>query len=285
MIREGALVNESMSSSRRPGKKAYLLITVFALLLVMFPFLFWYNTWFGRRLSDTEIDRYFADTAKPRHAQHALVQIGERLTRNQDVSRWYPEVLAQSGSSSVEIRQTAAWIMGQAPKYRPFHEALVRLLHDSEPMVRRNAALSLAAFADSQARTELIAMLRPCTITAPATGALRYRVKPSDYVNPGTLVARVAEQEVRAAVPGEVRALDRNDLDTVNVGDILVTLSADKNHVWEALRALYVVGQAEDLDDVERYLHPSNGMPEAIGRQASLTAQAIRARQNSPGDR
>src|SRR5262245_5865522 len=109
-----------MSSSRRPGKKAYLLITLFAFLLVLFPFLFWYNTWFGRRLSDAEIDRYFADTAKPRHAQHALVQLGERMARNQDVSRWYPNVLTQASSGGLEIRQTAAWIMGQAHNYTPF---------------------------------------------------------------------------------------------------------------------------------------------------------------------
>jgi len=251
---------------------------LFAFLLVLFPFLFWYNTWFGRPLSDTDIDRYFADTPKPRHAQHALVQIGERISRNQDVSRWYPNILAQSSSSSVEIRQTAAWIMGQAHTYPPFQEALARLLHDPEPMVRRNAALSLAAFGDSRARGELQAMLRPFTITAPASGAVKYRIKAGDYVNPGTLVARIAEAEIRAPVPGEVRALDRGGDAMVNAGDPLVTLSADKNHVWEALRGLYVVGQSEDLEDVERYLRPANGMPETVSRQATLTAQAIRSR-------
>ena len=67
------------ASRRRPSKRAYLLITLFALLLVLFPFLFWYLTWFGRRLSDSQIDSYLADASKPRHAQHALVQIGERM--------------------------------------------------------------------------------------------------------------------------------------------------------------------------------------------------------------
>jgi biotin carboxyl carrier protein len=271
-----------MSSSRRPGKKAYLLITLFVVLLVMFPFLFWYNTWFGRKLSDSEIDRYFADTSKPRHAQHALVQIGERLSRNQDVSRWYPNVLALSSSASLEIRQTAAWIMGQAHNHPPFHEALLRLLHDPEPMVRRNAALALTGLGDHRAEPEVVAMLRPFTISAPTSGAIKYRVKPGDYVNPGTLVARIANTEVRAAVPGEVRALDRDENSNINAGDPVVTLAADKNHVWEALRALYVVGQPEDLEDVERYLHPPSGMPETIGRQASLTAQAIRSRRDRP---
>ena len=267
-----------MSSSRRPGKKAYLFITLFAALLVMFPFLFWYNTWFGRRLSDSEIDRYFADTAKARHAQHALVQLGERITRHQDVSRWYPQVLAQSSSSSVEIRQTVAWIMGQVHSYPPFHDALLRLLHDPQPMVRRNAALSLAAFGDSQARIELDAMLRPSTLISPFSGVLKYRVKAGEYVNPGTVVARIGDSEVRATVPGEVRTLDHDDNAIVKTGGPLVTLAPDKNHVWEALRALYVVGKPEDLEDVERFLRPANGMPETIGRQASLTVQAIQSR-------
>ena len=46
-------------------QRAYLMITVFALLLVLFPFLFWYNTWFGRKLTDTQITDYLADPAKP----------------------------------------------------------------------------------------------------------------------------------------------------------------------------------------------------------------------------
>ena len=267
-----------MTSHRRPGRKAYLLIALFAFLLVLFPFLFWYLTWFGRKLTDRQIDQYFADKSAPRHAQHALVQIGERLSRRQDVSRWYPDVIRQASSPSLELRQTAAWIMGQDPRYQPFHEVLLRLVHDPQPMVRRNAALALAAFGDQSARPELVAMLRPYTITAPVAGVLKYRLKLGDYVNPGTLVARIGEVEVRAAVPGEVRALDRNDATSVHAGDALADLSPDQNHVWEALRGLYLVGQASDLDDVERYLRPIPGMSGTLVRQASLTRQAIQSR-------
>ena len=264
--------------TRRPGRKAYLLITLFAFLLVLFPFLFWYLTWFGRKLTDPQIDRYFADKSTPRHAQHALVQIGERLSHHQDASRWYPDVIRQASSPGLELRQTAAWIMGQDPHYPPFHEVLLRLVHDPEPMVRRNAALALAAFGDAAARPELVSMLRPFTITAPAAGTLKYRLKLGDYVNPGTLVARIGEVEVRAAVPGEVRALDQNDAASVHPGDSLADLSADKYHVWEALRALYLVGQAPDLEAVERFVRPVPGMPEALASQASLTLQAIQSR-------
>jgi biotin carboxyl carrier protein len=270
------------AASRRPGRRAYILITLFALALVLFPFLFWYNTWFGRKLGDSELDGYFSDSGKPRHAQHALVQLGERVAQGQNIGRWYPRVLEQSASPSLEIRQTAAWIMGQDHGYAPFHEALLRLIRDPQPMVRRNAALALAGFNDALARPELVAMLRPYTVLSPAPGALKYRLKPGDYVNPGTLLARVGESEVRSPVPGEVRSLAGPNGRVVQAGDALASLSADRNHVWEALRALYLVGQAEDLEQVQRFARPVPGMPDTVVRQALLTAQAIQSRKSGP---
>lgn len=267
-----------MSQSRRPGKRAYLLITLFALLLVLFPFLFWYSTWFGRPLSDSDIDAYFADASKPRRAQHALVQIGERLTRRQDVSRWYPKIVEQAGSPNHELRQTAAWLMGQDRSYAPFRDALLRLIRDPAPMVRRNAALGLAAFGDPSARPELLVMLRTHTVSAPAAGAVKYRLKIGDYVNPGTLIAHVGGAEVRADVPGEVRALECREGAAVAAGEPLADLGPDKNHVWEALRALFLVGIPSDVEDVERFTRPGIGLPETVTRQASLTVQEIRAR-------
>ena len=264
--------------SSRPGRRAYLLIALFALALVLLPFLFWYYTWFGRKLSDQDLDAYFADAGKPRHAQHALVQLGERISRRQSVARWYPQVIAQASRGGLEIRQTAAWIMGQDRNYQPFHEALLRLIHDPEPMVRRNAALSLALFGDAAAREELVAMLRPYTVAAPAAGVVQYRLKPGDYVNPGTMIAHIGAAEVRSPVPGEVRAVDVRDGATVAAGSALAELSADKNHVWEALRALVLVGRQEDLEDVQRYTRPVTAMPEVVVRQAQLTVRAIESR-------
>jgi biotin carboxyl carrier protein len=264
--------------SRRPGRRAYVLIALFALALVLFPFLFWYSTWFGRALSDSEMDSYFADLAKPRHIQHALVQLGERLSHGQSGVRWYPSVVRQADSPSLEIRQTAAWIMGQDHTAQPFHDALLRLLADPEPMVRRNAALSLAGFDDPAARPELAAMLRPFTVKAPQAGALHYRLKPGDYVNPGTLLAHLGIAELRSPVPGEVRALDVAEGAAVRAGDPVAELAADQNHVWEALRALYLVGGPGDAEDVERFTRPVPGMPETVVRQARLTLQAIQSR-------
>jgi len=260
-------------------QRAYLLITVFALLLVLFPFLFWYGTWFGRKLTDDQIGEYLADRAKPRHAQHALVQIGERMARHDPaVARWYPQIVRLAASPLIELRQTAAWIMGQDHTYAPFHEALLKLIADHQPMVRRNAALALSNFGDPASRPELLAMLRPYTILSPAAGAVRYRLKLGEYVNPGTLVAHVGGSEVRSPLPGEVRDLSRRDGSTAAAGDPLVEISADKEHAWEALRALWTVGAKEDLEDIQRYTRGVPGMPEKVQEQGLLTVRAIQAR-------
>ena len=59
------------------------LIFLTAWLIVLMPFLFWWNTWFGRRLSDKQITEYLADEKHPRHIQHALVQLGERMSHHE----------------------------------------------------------------------------------------------------------------------------------------------------------------------------------------------------------
>jgi multidrug resistance efflux pump len=121
-------------------------------------------------------------------------------------------------------------------------------------------------------------MLHPYEVHAPVAGAIHYRLKLGDYVNPGTLLAHVGETEVRSSAPGEVRSLEHKEGDAVAQGDVLAELSVDKNHVWEALRALYVVGQPQDLEDVQRFMRPVQGLPESVARQAALTAQAIQSR-------
>ena len=126
-------------------------------------------------------------------------------------------------------------------------------------MVRRNAALSLCRLRRCRRASGTCGHAAALHRNAPAAGSVKYRLKLGDYVNPGTLVAHIGEIEVRVRVPGEVRSLERREGATVRAGDPLVDLSADKNHVWEALRALYLVGQPADLEDVERYTRPVAG--------------------------
>src|ERR1700684_178864 len=71
-------------------------------LIVLMPFLFWWNTWFGRQLSNQQLWEYLQDQKHPRHIQHALVQIGERMARHDhSVAPWDPQGV-QLASYSVE---------------------------------------------------------------------------------------------------------------------------------------------------------------------------------------
>ena len=48
--------------------------------------------------------------------------------------------------------------------------------------------------------------------------------------------------------------------------------------VWEALRALYLVGQPDDLFAIERQAGTLGRAPDRVRQQAALTARAIRNR-------
>ena len=151
-------------------------------LIVLMPFLFWWNTWFGRHLSDQQVTEYLHDDKKPRHIQQALVQISERMVgkpkgiskigkEDNDgpddvVKQWYPELIRLANSPVEEIRNTDAWVMGQDTAGAGFHEALLKMLNDESPMVRGNAALSLVRFGDATGRPQIVALLQPAQISA-----------------------------------------------------------------------------------------------------------------------
>ncbi|HWT81313.1 MAG TPA: hypothetical protein VN648_21175, partial [Candidatus Methylomirabilis sp.] len=58
----------------------------------------------------------------------------------------------------------------------------------------------------------------------------------------------------------------------------LAILSPGEQQVWEALRGLYFVGGAADLEAIEPYAGRAPGMSDRIRQQAAATAQAIRSR-------
>lgn len=140
------------------------LLAGLAALLIIVPFLFWRDTWFGRPLGRSEIRRYLEDNARPRRIQQALSQIADRIVSGDaSVREWYPRVVALARHPAPEIRTTAAWVMGQDNRSEAFHQALLGLLTDSDVFVRRNAALALVRFQDSSGRPELVAVLRSYT--------------------------------------------------------------------------------------------------------------------------
>src|SRR5260370_4398863 len=75
-----------------PRNRALFFVT--AWLIVLMPFLFWWNTWFGRELPDKQISAYLQDEMHPRHIQHALAQLGERMGRyGSGGKRWHQDIV------------------------------------------------------------------------------------------------------------------------------------------------------------------------------------------------
>jgi pyruvate/2-oxoglutarate dehydrogenase complex dihydrolipoamide acyltransferase (E2) component len=124
-------------------------------------------------------------------------------------------------------------------------------------------------------------MLQSYVVRAPRGGVLRYRLAAGEVVNPGTLVARLEAGtpeplEIRSPVPGKLERKIAADGGRVAVGEELLAIAPSPDHVWEGLRALYLVGTAEDLPEVERFRSVAREWPEKIAQQARLTAARIK---------
>jgi hypothetical protein len=262
-------------------------ILILAILFVIASFLTWYLTWFGRGLSDSEITKYLSDYNHPRHVQHALLQVQERIERgDKTASQWYPQIVALAGNPETEFRLTAAWVMGADNTSEDFHNALTRLLTDQQPIVRRNAALALVRFNDPSGRSELTAILNPFTINAPVDGALESSLLKAAPVSRGTLLARIREPNneiaaLRSPLSGSIDSIMVATGSTVTTGKPVLTIRSDEQSVWEALRALAVVGTEEDLKLIEGYASGASTSSDRLKQQAALTASAIRSRVNT----
>jgi hypothetical protein len=266
-------------------------ILILAVLFVMMPFLFWQATTFSRHMTDSEIARALQPFARPRDTQHALAQI-EPLMRLSDpsVRRWYPQVLALASSPYEQIRLTVAWTMGQDNQSQEFHAALLNLLNDPQPMVQRNAALALVRFQDDSGHAAILTMLAPYLMQAPFSGVLETRLKPGDVVNPGTMVAKIQKgsqsgnmnQEVRTSIPGTIEMWTVPQGSAVTASQVILRISPSEDMVWEALRALVLVGRESDLPAIEPYASGAVGVSPRIREQAQLTVRTIYARYASP---
>src|SRR6185436_19333811 len=163
--------SESVIVVSQPSRPSNIWLIIVAALFIVVPFLTWYLTWFGRGLSDQELATYLSDQNNPRHMQHALLQVEAKIEKGEPNARqFYPQIINASKSSVPEVRKTAAWVMGQDYKSEEFHAALLQLLKDDEPLVRRNAALQLVRFGDASGRPELRAMLQPYEAKPPIAG-------------------------------------------------------------------------------------------------------------------
>ena len=263
---------------RAPGSGWILLL---AILFVVATLLAWYFSWFGRELSDSDITKYLNDVKSPRHVQHALNQIQQRIERGDPSAKnWYPQLITLSGNPETEFRLTVAWVMGFDNKSPEFHEALKKLVQDQEPLVRRNAALALVRFGDATGRNDVVAILSPYPVRAPATGVIASSLKENAEVARGALLARIQEPdgqiiELRSPLLGRITKISKTNGSQVLSGDEVMNINSDEASVWEALRALTIIGTKEDLPAIQNYAASSSSR---IKQQADLTVKAIQSR-------
>ena len=260
-----------------------ILFYLVAWLIVLMPFLFWRGTWFGRPLTNSEITKYLHDDQKPRHIQHALVQIGERINRgDRNVGQWSADLVRLASYPVDEVRNTDAWVMGQDNSNQQFHAALLKMLSDPSPQVRGNAALALVRFGDTSGRQEIVAMLKPFLMIAPTAGRVAAVARAGEPTHHGTVLVKLDSHgqlvEVRAPISGHIRSIEAEPGADVAQGAQLAVLDPGDNQVWEALRALYAIGQREDLPAISPFMNPSREYSQRIAQQAAETEKAIQER-------
>lgn len=270
-----------LPSSRRPSN--FWLIIVAALFIIV-PFLTWYGTWFGRELSDDDIAKYLADEKSPRHIQHALLQIEQRIEKHDPaVKKFYPQIIALTKNPVPEIRKSIAWVMGQDPTAEEFHRALLPLLTDSEPLVRRNAALQLVRFGDASGRPELRAMLQPFAVKSTIAGTIVSLLPQGSKIKAGGLLARIrdasnAVQEFRSPLDGAIGSLSVKEGEAVALGQPIATLLPDRATITNAVGALAYVGTKDDLPLIEPLAEGKTTSDAEIKQQAALAVKRIQTR-------
>src|SRR5947199_37450 len=185
-------------SNRKPkprmSTRNRLLFFFTAWLIVLMPFLFWWNTWFGRQLSDKQLSEYLQDDKKPRHIQHALVQ--------------------------------------------------------------------------------------PAKVTAPQPGKITDSATLGTAIHQGGIIAKLESggqtTEVRSPISGRLRDLSVKAGQTVAAGEEIATLDPGIGQIWEAMRALYLIGRPEDIPAIQPYERDLPETPDHVRKQAMATEQAIR---------
>lgn len=280
---------ESATRKRGMSPMQKLLFFLTAWLICLMPFLFWWNTWFGRKLSDQQLTEYLHDTKKPRHIQQALVQVGERIThRDANVKRWYPDLVRLATDPVEEVRNTDAWVMGQDTTGAGFHQALRKMLDDPSLMVRGNAALSLVRFGDATGRPQIVALLQPAQLNSPQSGRIVDADRPGTAIHEGGLIAKLQYgnnqiAEIRSPIPGRIRSVLGTGAG-VAAGAEVAVIDPSTEQVWEALRALYLIGQLEDIPAVLPYERDVPDVSNDVRQQAVETEKAIRTRSGAIGD-
>jgi multidrug efflux pump subunit AcrA (membrane-fusion protein) len=84
--------------------------------------------------------------------------------------------------------------------------------------------------------------------------------------------------ELRSPISGRIRTLSVAPGTRVAAGTEIATVDPGDEQVWEALRALYLIGQLDDLPAIRPYARELPEVSDRVRQQATLTEKAIRDR-------
>ena len=106
--------------------------------------------------------------------------------------------------------------------------------------------------------------------------------RPGTAIHQGGLLAKLQydhEQiaEIRSPIPGRIRTVAQPGAN-VAAGAEIAVVDPGTEQVWEALRALYIIGQMEDLAAIRPYERDVPDVSNDVRQQATETDKAIRAR-------
>ena len=240
--------------------------------LVIVSWVFWSQISWNTRLSDDELQAYLVAGARTRDQKHALEELSKRFDAGDPgLDHWADRVVELSRSDGLDpsVQATIAWLMHYGAERDAFRERLVELVDPKlAPMIRRNAATSLAKCGDERALPELRAMVSPHTITCSVDGVVESLIGPEQPVRAGDGVARITVEDgvadIRTPVPGSVLSLAAKEGDTVTAGDTLVVLRPDPAHVANAAAAMALIGDKEDAQLLRRLLGGASRMPDDV---------------------
>ena len=271
-------------SGERGISRAALLMVLLAVALVAVPGMFWWGTWFGRRLGDAELIERLSGDAKPRHVQHAVHEIARRLDEARPGSdRWCTELVRVSRRDEVEVRVGAAWAM-QFDSVRPeFVERLREMVRDPAPTVRRNAATSLARGGDDAGLHVLREMLSTHTVLSPVPGDVTALLAADQPVREGLSVASIRlasgeTYEVRAELPGHVVETAVKIGAPIGAGEPLLSVAPSDDHLRNGIAGLALVGRREDVPLVRGWADPRASAADDVRAAAEAAAQVLESR-------
>jgi hypothetical protein len=128
-----------------------------------------------------------------------------------------------------------------------------------------------------------VGLLQPARITTPVAGRIADSDRPGTSIREGGLIAKLAASgspqivEIRSPIPGRIRSVAQTGASLGQGAEVAVVDPATEQ-VWEALRALYLIGQPDDIPAIQPYERDLPDIANDVRQQAAQTDKAIRAR-------